>query len=75
LYGLFRVFTLFNAFTVVGLIVTLILLAGLYWAWQSFPGYREELSETNDSGKVLAWIALVVVMFISYLSVFILLLQ
>ncbi|MBL8051421.1 MAG: hypothetical protein JNM46_09380, partial [Anaerolineales bacterium] len=73
--GLFRVFTLFNAFTIGALIVTLILLTGLYWAWQSFPGYREELAETNASGKVLAWIALVVVMLISYLSVFILLLQ
>lgn len=75
LYALFSLPTLFASFTVVGLIVTLILLAGLYWAWRSFAGYREELAETNQSGKVLSWIVLIVVLLISYLSALILLSQ
>jgi ABC-type Fe3+ transport system permease subunit len=73
LYGLFRVLALFNAFTFGNLVITLILLAGLYWAWQAFAGYREELAETNDSGKILSWVVLIVVMLISYLSALILL--
>jgi hypothetical protein len=36
----------------------LILLAGFLWAWRSFKGYREELAETNRSGKILSWITL-----------------
>lgn len=75
LYALFSLPTLFASFTVAGLIVTLILLAGLYWAWSSFAKYREELAETNQSGKVLSWIVLIVVLLISYLSALILLSQ
>lgn len=73
IYGVFRVFALFNAFTIGNLLITILLLAGLYWAWRAFSGYREELAETNDSGKVLSVIALIVVMLISYLSALILL--
>jgi len=75
LYALFSLPTLFASFTVGGLIVTLILLAGLYSAWRSFSGYREELAETNQSGKVLSVIVLIVVLLISYLSALILLSQ
>lgn len=75
LYGLFSLPALFASFTVVGLIITLILLAGLYGAWTSFSGYREELELTNSSGKMLSVIVLVVVMLISYLSILILLYQ
>lgn len=73
IYGLFRILGLASAFTFGNLIVTLLLLAGLYWAWRSFSGYREELAETNDSGKILSGIVLIVVMLISYLSALILL--
>jgi len=73
IYGVFRVVALFSAFTIGNLFITVLLLAGLYWAWGSFSGYREELTETNDSGKILSVIALVVVMLISYLSALILL--
>jgi spermidine/putrescine transport system permease protein len=75
LYGLFNLFALFGGFTFGNLIITLILLAGFYWAWISFSGYHEELSETNDAGKVLSWVVLIVVMLISYLSALILLSQ
>lgn len=75
LYALFSLPTLFASFTFGGLIIALILLAGLYWAWSSFAGYREELAETNQSGKVLSWIVLIVVLLISYLSALILLSQ
>ncbi|MFN3491583.1 MAG: ABC transporter permease [Anaerolineales bacterium] len=73
IYGIFRALALFNAFTIGNLLTTVFLLAGLYWAWRSFIGYREELTETNESGKVLSIIALIVVMLISYLSALILL--
>lgn len=39
-----------------GLILRLILLAGWYWAWRSWQSYREELRDTNRSGRILAWI-------------------
>jgi len=73
IYGLFRVLTLFSAFTFGNLIIALLLLAGFYWAWRALQGYREELNETNSSGKILSVIALIVVMLISYLSALILL--
>ncbi len=76
LYGLFGIPSLFaaGAFTVGALIVHLLLLLGFLWAWRAFGGYREELAETNRSGKILAWIAVVIVIFATYLSVFLLLL-
>jgi len=73
LYALFSIPALFASFTVPGLIVTLLLLAGLYSAWRSFGAYREELAETNPSGKVLSIIVLIIVLLISYLSALILL--
>jgi len=72
LFGLFNLLSVFAAFTVVGLIVNLVILAGFYWAWRTFPSFREELNETNRSGRMLAWIAVVVVVAAVYLSVFLL---
>ena len=75
LYGLFRLPGLFvpGAFSLAVLTVNLFLLAGLYWAWRSLPAYREELNETNQSGKILAWIAVIIVAAAAYLSTFLLL--
>lgn len=75
LFGLFSLFALFasGAFSVGGLLVSLLLAAGLYWAWRAFPAFRDELNETNRSGKALAWFAVVIVAFAAYLSAFLLL--
>ena len=75
LYGLFTLTTLFGAggFSVSALIIALILLTGVYAAWRAFPGYQDELMETNRSGKILAWIAACIVVVAVYLSLFLLL--
>jgi spermidine/putrescine transport system permease protein len=75
LFGISRLFLLFTpgAFTFPGLVIVLLFLAGLYWARNSFPGFREELAETNRSGKMLAWFALVLVAAAAYFSTFLLL--
>ncbi|HSL28135.1 MAG TPA: ABC transporter permease [Anaerolineales bacterium] len=51
-----------------GLIIRLLLLAGLFWAWRSFPGYREELVDANRSGRILAWITVFISAAAAYLS-------
>jgi ABC-type Fe3+ transport system permease subunit len=58
LFGLGSLVSLVGSgeFTPTGLVVRLILLAGFFWAWRSFRGYREDLVETNRSGRILAWI-------------------
>jgi len=58
LYGLFSLSTMLSSgeFTVGGLLLRLILVAAFIWVWRSYPAYREELTDTNRSGKVLAWI-------------------
>lgn len=68
LYGVFSLFAMFatGAFTSGALILRLVLLAGFVWVWRSFGSYREELADTNRSGKVLAWITV----FISAAAVF-----
>jgi spermidine/putrescine transport system permease protein len=68
LYGAFSLFAMFasNDFTPGGLILRLILLAGFLWVWRSFGSYREELADTNRSGRILAWITV----FISIAAVF-----
>jgi spermidine/putrescine transport system permease protein len=75
MYGLVSLPVIFTpgGFTVTFLIVRLLLLAGFYWAWSSFGGYREELAETNNPGRVLAWFAVIMVAFAAYLSSFLLL--
>jgi len=75
LYGLFALPALFvpGAFSVAVLIINLLFLAGFYGAWRALPAYREELSETNRSGRILAWVAVVIVVAAAYLSIFLLL--
>jgi spermidine/putrescine transport system permease protein len=74
LYGLVNLFVP-GEFAVGALALRLlIVLAGFYWAWRSYPGYKDELAETNPSGRILAWIAAVIVLFAVYLSIFLLLL-
>jgi len=76
--GLFGISNLFGIlspgeFTAGGLIITLLFLAGFYWAKNSFNGYYEELMATNRSGRILAWLALVVVVIAAYFSALLLL--
>jgi len=73
LFGLLSLPAVFASFTILGLLVSLLLMAGFYWAWRTLPSFREELNETNRSGKTLAWIAAVVVAAAVYLSAFLLL--
>ncbi|MDP1546519.1 MAG: ABC transporter permease [Anaerolineales bacterium] len=75
LYGLFSLPAVFapGGFSVTYLFVRLLLLSGFYFAWSSFGGYREELAETNESGKILSGIAVVIVAGAAYLSSFLLL--
>ena len=70
LFGLFNMFTLFasGVFTPGALIIRLIWLAGFIWAWHSFKGYREELTDTNRSGKILSWITLFISAVAAFLS-------
>lgn len=72
LYGLFSLPGLFAGFTLAGLIIHLLLLGGLYGAWRTLPGFREELQDTNRSGRLLAWVAVVIVVVAAYLSTFLL---
>jgi len=51
-----------------GLIVRLILVAGFLWAWRGFGSFREDLNESNRSGKILAWITLFITMAAALLS-------
>lgn len=76
LYGLFSLPGLFvpGQFAITDLILRLVMLAGFYWAWRSFAAYVEELNETNRSGKILAWLAMLIVTAAVYLSTFLLLL-
>lgn len=75
LYGIFSLASVFapGGFAVMTLLVSLFLMTGFYWAWRTFGSYREELAETNSSGKILAWFAVVMVMAAVYLSAFLLL--
>lgn len=75
LYGLFSLPGIFtDGFSLTSLGLRLIMLAGFYWAWRSFPAYREELNETNRSGRILAWLAMLIVAGAVYLSTFLFLL-
>ena len=74
-YGVYRLSTMLapGGFGASSLILTLLFLAGLYWAWRSFPGFREELVDVNRSGKILAWFAVAVVLLAVYFSAYLLL--
>ncbi len=60
LFGLVSLIAMFSAGSVApgAIFIRLILLAGFWWAWRSFQGYREDLADTNRSGRLLAWITL-----------------
>ncbi|HET6824088.1 MAG TPA: ABC transporter permease subunit, partial [Anaerolineales bacterium] len=70
LYGAFSLFAMFasGAFTPAGLILCLVLLAAFFWMWRSFKSYREELALTNKSGKILAWIIVLISAAAAFLS-------
>jgi spermidine/putrescine transport system permease protein len=71
--GLFSLFSIFSVLTsgeltASGLIIRLILLAAFLWAWRSFKGFREELADTNRSGKILAWVTVFISAVAAFLS-------
>ena len=70
LYGAFSLFAMFASgeSTAGGLILRLVLLAGFLWVWRSFGGYREELTDTNRSGRILAWITVFISAAAAFLS-------
>lgn len=74
LFGLFSLPAVFSEFTLGGLILRLLLLiGGFFWIWRSYPSFGEELKETRTSGKVLAWLAVVIVSVAVSLSAYLLL--
>lgn len=75
LYGLFGLLSLFTpgGFTVGALILRLALLAGLFFAWRSLSGFREELADANRSGRILAWVTVFITGSAAYLSAWLLL--
>ncbi len=77
LFGLFTLPALFaaGAFTVGGLLVHLVFLSAFLWVWRSYKGFSEELAETNQAGKILAWITIFIAGFAAYLSALLLLSQ
>jgi spermidine/putrescine transport system permease protein len=62
LFGLFSLYSMVNSgsFTTGGLVMTLVLLAAFYWAWRSLAPFQEELRDSNRSGKVLAWMTVII---------------
>lgn len=76
LFGLFRLLSVITAGgpTPSDILICLILLAGFLWAWRSLKGYREELAETNRSGKILSWITLSIAAVAAFFSATLLLL-
>ena len=77
-FGFFGLLTLpvvfaSGAFTIGGLVLHLIFLASFLWAWRSYKGFREELTETNRVGKLLAWLTVLIAGAAAYLSVLLLL--
>jgi spermidine/putrescine transport system permease protein len=75
LFGLFSLPALFvpSGLTVGALIVRLILLAAFLWVWRLYKSFREELAETNISGRILAWITVFIAATAAFLSAVLLL--
>ena len=75
IYGVMRFSSIFvpGGFAVSSLILSLLFLAGLYWAWRSFPNFREEFVVVDGSGKILALLAALIVMAAVILSMYLLL--
>ena len=69
-FALFDIVSLASSggFTTGALIIRLILLVGLLWAWRAFKGYREELADANRSGRILAWITVFISAAAAFLS-------
>jgi spermidine/putrescine transport system permease protein len=69
-YGAFSLFAMFASgeFAVGGLMLRLVLLAAFLWVLRSFGGYREELADTNRSGRILAWMAVFISAVAAFLS-------
>jgi spermidine/putrescine transport system permease protein len=76
LFGLFTLFSVITAgeFTLSDILIRLILLAGFLWALRSLRGYREDLAETNRSGRLLSWITLFIAAVAAFFSAALLLL-
>jgi hypothetical protein len=70
LFGLFGTATLLTSgeFAIGGLVLRLVLLAAFVWVWRAFGGYREELADTNRSGRILAWITMFIAAAAAFLS-------
>jgi ABC-type Fe3+ transport system permease subunit len=68
LYGLFSLFAMFasGSFTLAAFVIRLLLLSAFVGGWRWFRSYREELGDTNRSGRILAWITV----FISAAAIF-----
>jgi spermidine/putrescine transport system permease protein len=75
LFGLFSLVGLLASgeFTAGALIPQLIFLAAFLWVWRSYPGFREELSLTNRSGKILVMITILISITAAFLSAVLLL--
>ena len=70
LYGFFGLFALIASgeASLGGLAVRLILLAAFVWVWRSYSGYREELADTNRSGRMLAWLTVFITVVAAFFS-------
>jgi len=68
LYGLFTLISSFSHYSAGGLILHIIFVFALWWAWRSFRGFGEELLVTNRTGKILAWGIVVVAGIVVFLS-------
>jgi ABC-type Fe3+ transport system permease subunit len=61
-----------GAFSLGGLILDLVLMSAFVVSWRGLAKYRDELAETNPSGRMLAWIVAFVAGAAAYFSVFLL---
>jgi spermidine/putrescine transport system permease protein len=70
LYGLVSIVALFSSgdFTPGGVALRLVLMASFVWVWRAFGGFREELTDTNRSGRILAWITVFIAAAAAFLS-------
>ena len=60
LYGLFRLTGLLASFSISGLLLSIIFLASFLWMRNIYRPFREELLEANSSGRILAWVAVLI---------------
>jgi ABC-type Fe3+ transport system permease subunit len=75
LFGLVSLFSMFTSggFSAVDLVIRLIFLAGFFWAWRAYRGFREELADANRAGKILALITTFIALVAAFLSALLLL--